>query len=352
MSSYMDNKMFLSPTVSQYGSHMVMSNVMKETKTKCINLDTKYCDEYVNNVSDNSNPNYNLSNYVITLPEKINNVKSMKVESVEIPNVMYNISSSQGNNYFKLTINGVSKMIRLKDGYYTIPALNNEMNILINPDLFFFGACKTFAVSGNYKSFFYSTLNNGTIDFAVSSDGSFDKNNLKSKLGWILGFRNTSYTIQNIVTSTVRTQLFPTYPPITTNSEIINYYNMVNLMSQSPYNNYFISSENHTNLNTTKYFYLIIDEYCNGKTNSFYSSLPSSLINKNIIAKLIISSSFYLFGSMANLCEFNGLLFSDRRTYNGKVDIQKLNIQLANENGEIINLSGFDFSLSLKLEYE
>ena len=47
MSSYFDNKqLFSGTTVNQYGSHMVMDNVMKERKTKYVNIDTKFRDEY------------------------------------------------------------------------------------------------------------------------------------------------------------------------------------------------------------------------------------------------------------------------------------------------------------------
>ena len=48
MSKYNDNKSdnFMEPTVSQHGSHMVMTNVHKPMKTKYVNLDTIFADEY------------------------------------------------------------------------------------------------------------------------------------------------------------------------------------------------------------------------------------------------------------------------------------------------------------------
>jgi hypothetical protein len=345
----MDNnsKLFLSPSVSQHGSHMVMSNVVKETKTKCINIDTKFCDEYVNNVTNNSNPNYNISNYIITFPQKINDVKSIKIESIELPNIIYNISKSQENNYFKLTKNGNSTMIILNDGYYTITSLINEINSKINTDVYY-GACNNNANinGGIYKSFFYATSSLPiTIDFAVSIDGNFDKYNFKSKLGWILGFRNTSYIISNVLN---KSSVFGS--STITNNDIMNF-STINTIISNPINN-ILPSENFVNLNTSKYIYLIIDEFCNGKQNSFYSSLPTSLINKNIIAKIIINNKIFPFGEMITATHTNGYLFSDNRIFNGKIDIQKLNIQLVNENGQIINLNGFDFSMSLKLEYE
>ena len=48
----------------------------------------------------------------------------------------------------------------------------------------------------------------------------------------------------------------------------------------------------------------------------------------------------------------NGYLVSDCRSYNGKVNLQKLKIQLVNEYGKPIHLNGLDFSFSLKIDYE
>jgi hypothetical protein len=122
MSNYFDNKdLFLEPKVSQYGSHMVMTNVYKSSKTKYINIDTRFRDEY----------NYTETvNYNITLPERINDVKKLRVKSVELPITFYNISSTLGNNYFKLTqVNSQkSAVITLDDGEYDNAGIVSEIN--------------------------------------------------------------------------------------------------------------------------------------------------------------------------------------------------------------------------------
>lgn len=48
----------------------------------------------------------------------------------------------------------------------------------------------------------------------------------------------------------------------------------------------------------------------------------------------------------------NGVLISDTRTYSGKTDIQRMNIELVNEWGKIINMNGSDFRFLLKIEHE
>ena len=145
MSQYFDKSdLFLDPKVKQYGSHMVMSNVHKPTKTKYVNIDTKFSDEY---------NNFSVANYNITLPEHINDVKSLTVTNMELPMSFYNISSSLGNNSFQITnldvdtqlpyITGLSSgsinanakfvdTIVIPDGYYTIEELKTTINNQIN----------------------------------------------------------------------------------------------------------------------------------------------------------------------------------------------------------------------------
>jgi hypothetical protein len=329
MSNY-NTDLFLEPTVKQYGSHMVMTNVHKPNKTKYINIDTTFRDEYNNN---------SLVNYNVTLPEKINDIKKMNVKSVEIPMTMYNISAALGNNYFKITnaepISGtyISAMVTLRDGIYDMTSLKTEINYQINNLAQSIGD-ENIAAKLNYlrydvennKSKFYREFvddsPNLIIDFAVDKYGNFDKYNFKSKLGWLLGYRNITYTIKN-------------------------QYNL-NMFNQYIYE----ISDTFINLNGSKYVYLAIDEFSKSNPVSFVTPLPTSFINKSIIARITLDKSSYGFNSVLPANVYNGLLVSDVRTYSGKIDIQKLNIQLLNDFGNPISLNGMDFSLCLEVEYE
>jgi hypothetical protein len=69
----------------------------------------------------------------MTLAEKINSVKSISVCTIEIPMTIYNISSSLGNNCFRLDEdwgeNGYNEyMVVIPDGYYTYQELLNKIN--------------------------------------------------------------------------------------------------------------------------------------------------------------------------------------------------------------------------------
>ena len=59
---------------------MVMTNVYKPEKIKHINIDTQFHDEYHSTTSSDLMANFNIS-----LPERINDVKSLCVTNIEIP---------------------------------------------------------------------------------------------------------------------------------------------------------------------------------------------------------------------------------------------------------------------------
>jgi hypothetical protein len=294
--------LFLEPKTTQYGSHMIMTNVNKQTKTKYINIDTKFRDEY----------NYlQISNYNMTLPERITDVKSIEITNVEIPVSYYNISANLGNNYFKIIniANTSSQVITIPDGQYTGTTLASAINTLIAGSLF---TNLQYLFDGS-RSIFKTASSSLKLEFDIDSTGNNDKFNFKYKLGWLLGFRNTIYTITTANTL----------------------------------------SEAIVDLNGPRYLYLAIDEFnSKGNQNSFITPLSSSMINKKVISRIAINSSaLFSYGHVASLNRWNGLT-SDVRSYTGAIDLLKLNVQLLNENGIPMQLNGLEFSFVLKVKHE
>lgn len=431
MSQYFDkSELFLEPKVKQYGSHMVMSNVHKPTKTKYVNVDTKFSDEY---------NDFSVANYNITLPERINDVKSLTVTNLELPMSFYNISSALGNNSFQITNNDINPTIPyltqlstgsivdgkfvdtivIPDGYYTIDELkttinsqidkikriptNSNGNVVVdgNGDIVYdtdgnvltltadntenygkdamyikdgsgnyvkdaYGNYKVqltnevqltngnFAfVSGNsalkntndlrfdyhlkgsqgVQGYFYSVRSQMIIDFTINDKGNFDKYNFKSKLGWMLGYRNLNYIITF------------NYQPAEVDYDPTDGLGIEG--QQLTYGEFLVD------LNaTSRYVYLTLEEFNKGNQNSFISPTSSSLINKNIIARISLDRTNYSFGQYLPANRQNGLLLSDIRSYSGKIDLQKVNLQIVSDIGTPLPLNGYDFSLCLEIEHD
>ena len=310
----MDKDLFLDAQTNQYGSHMVMTNVHKSTKTKLINIDTQFRDEYNNN--DTSTYNVTLPDrfkYNVTLPERINSVKTLALKSIEIPMTFYNISNNLGNNSFNATKSNITTIITVPDGNYSMTTLVSATNTALGSS---YSTDISFNKNANGKYQISAINNTFTINFAsYGTTQTNNKYNFKTSLGWLLGFRKPTYTVA-ASTSVVADSL----SLITTPS--------------------------------SRYLYLAIDEFNKGVQNSFITSLSNAFLNKNVIARINVDNVTYPFGSVLVANILNGFLLSDTRNYNGKIDIQKLNIQLLTETGSPVDLNGNDFSFCLEATYE
>lgn len=317
MSKYLDGKdLFLEPKIHQQGSHMVMTNVMKPSFLKIINIDTKYCDDFQYNagtqhsssLTTTTNACNTTSSLNITLPEKINEVRSIHVRNVELPISIYNISSSLGNNTFSVTNNSNNAVTRIiiPDGQYTYTSLVLTLQSYLPSGITF-----TINSNTNVASFSVGNTYNFTFNFAIDSIGATDKNNFRDKLGWLLGFRGISYTVSQ---------------------------------------NTSITGDSQVNLDGLKYVYLVVDEFAKGKHTSFMSYNANTISTKNILCKISLDKSQY--GNVIIASESNGLLVGTRRVYGNKIDIHRLNIRLIDARGINVNLNGHDFSFSLEIEHE
>jgi len=286
----------MEPKTQQYGNHMIMTNVHKQSKVKFINIDTKFRDDY-----DYTQP----ANFQVVLPERVNDVHSLRVTNVEIPMSFYNISANLGNNYFKIINGATTTMITIADNNYTAATLATEITAQLT------STGVSFTINANGRTT-VTAISNQTLVFDVDKTGSSDKFNFKQKLGWLLGFRKTTYAVNSGQTT----------------------------------------AECTLDLYGTRYLYLAIDEFNKGNQNSFVTPLSSSLINKNIIARIALDLSTYSYGSMLPATYYNGLLTTDTRSYTGKIDLQKINVQLLNESGIPMILNGQDFSFCLEASCE
>lgn len=329
MSKYFDSKnlTFMQPKVTENGHHMVMTNVHSTIKTKYINIDTRFQEEY------------NMQNYadcVLKLPQQISNVKSMKVTHTEIPASFYPFSKKRGNTFFKVTeISGnviSSKMIELEDRQYDRAKLIECINTVLSSSFSYIqfsihynadedpnnnGAIDiNESAKGNVNKVEFYVTNNGykyLIEFDIDEYGNKDKNNLKSKLGWCLGFREPSY------------ELAPGTEQV---------------------------AEGMITINPFRYLYISVDDFHAHNPNSFIVPSVQSYSNPNILARISLDPGAYEFGGLIAASDAGGLMLTDTRSYEGKSNIQKLRVQILDEFGNVVDLNKMDFSFALELTYE
>ena len=293
---------FLEPTVSQMGNHFIMQNVYKPTRTKYLNIDSTFADEY--NTSS-------LAKFSLTLPQIIQDVKQIQVEHIEIPIQYYNFSSNRKNTTMNITdlSSGIIKTLIMTDNQYdTSSSIITELNTQLTS----LSITLSFSFVKNRIQLQNSSNKSYKLSFAVDASGNFEKIGLKMKLGWTLGFRKIDYTVLSGKT---------------------------------------ITAEGSLQLNTFRYLYLAIDEHSANFTHSFQVPITSSgFLSKSIIARISLGDTKY--GTLSTFSRMYGNFYSDLRSYNGKTDIQKLKMELMDEWGNIIDLNLSDFSFCLRLDYE
>ena len=296
------------PYLSSFPSEFfpgVINPIKKRTIKKNLNIDTKFRENYYTSSA---------SNFNISLPVNINDVLQMQLASIELPTTFYAISKQYGNNFFSITVDAsASIVINIPDGNYDqltiMDAINNQLSLAGAPFsnvVFTINLTNGNTGSGQTLVGFSDSTSHSKLEINFQADrfGISDRNTpLPLKFGWTLGFRNGIYTGN------------------------LNYV-----------------SEGLVDTTGPKYFFLVVDDYNNNVNNNFYSAFNSSILNKNILARISLQANTF------NILEQNNLsLVTTPREYFGPVNIQNMNIQLLDEYGRIVDLNNMDFSFCLNL---
>ena len=302
------------PFLNSYPSEFfpgIINPLKKRVSTKNLNIDTRFRENYYGSPS---------TNYHLNLPIKMNSVMTMQLSAFEMPTTFYNISKQYGNNFLTLTVSDlnaidttpVSEVITIQDGNYTyetiVSYLNSILTNLGDPFDKLIFVINIMNTSGSGQMLVGVKANTApssiifSLNFQADKNGKEDKNTpLPLKLGWTLGFRNGIYI-----------------------------------------NNSTYVSEGVVDLLGPRYIYLVVDDYNNNVNNNFYSAFTSSILNNNVLARISMNANFFDVLGQNNLS-----LITTPREYYGPVDIQKMNIQLLDEYGRILDINNMDYSFCL-----
>ena len=301
-----ENRPYLSSFPSEFFPG-VINPIKRRINKQNLNIDTRFRENYYSSPSTNFN---------ITLPLVINNVLTMQLSAIELPTTFYNISKQFGNNFFTLIVNDVAQVVNIADGNYTYTGIVNLLNTTmtnIGGDFQYIvfgininnnnGSGQMFVGINSLPS--PSPVTSFSLNFQADRNGIDDRNTpLPLKLGWTFGFRNGIYE------------------------------NNVNYVS-----------EGIVDLLGPRYIYLVVDDFNNNVNNSFYSAFNSSILNKNILARISLQANTF------NIFTENNLnIVTTPRQYFGPVKLQNLNIQLLDEYGRVMDLNNMDYSFALSFQ--
>ena len=298
----------------------------KNTTSTLLNINTKFRKNFYNTKA---------TDFVLDLPEEFKNVVSITVVSVQVPNSNYTFCSSYGTNEFTVelfdldnngqAINLDTKIIKIKEGIYTGPILQDYLNtnVFSNGELKRIG-CKYDGISRKFRFFRDFRANEGgmedpvdglkgfNIDFRLSEN---KERPIQMNMGWILGYRQQYYNWNNDYV----------------NAESVNFKQDQGYNPEAVYDNL-----------GSRYFILCIDDFNKNYSNTLSSPFTESVFsNETAIAKV---------PNNPNSVNFDDIFYQSRRNYFGPVNIKRLKIQLLDELGRVVDLNHNDFSFSIQIE--
>ena len=290
----------------------------EKKKYELLCIDTKYRKNYYTTSS---------SNFLYDLPVNLNDVLGITLYEISIPYSIWTINDKYNNNYFWIKKNNKWFFIRIQNGNYkTLDSIKEEINNSI-----------TLSFKNDVSGVYYNINNLTKQSVFGSNDVSFNiyfnreplkvenfdtsfnyvtfnepsilNRNLMQGLGWILGYRYGEYSNEKIENKTY--------------------------VSEGVYDNW-----------NPKNIFLIVDDFTNNSNNAIISTFADSIGSSNILARLQTNLIFNTELTMPN----PNILNFTKRTYNGPVNIKKIQIKLVDEFGRELDLNNMDYSIGILVE--
>ena len=300
--------------------------------TRCLNIDTRFRENIYST---------QCSNFTFTLPVRIKKVVSMQLTAYEMPIAFYGTSTSYGNNFLNVfctykyvntdTPQTSMLTVKLPDGNYSASDLltrinsqlqpvstvdgslvntdmNNPMSIFncvqfsLDIDVNFSGSGKVIIGTVDIPTFSYSSaiLSLG-FDFTLDAMGVPSTVSITSRMGWNLGFIKPKY--EGGLTYTSDTLPEPA---------------------------------------SIRYIYLVVNDFNNSVNNHFVGAFSNWIMNNNILARIPINGSYFSIMIESDLSQH-----TEPRRYFGPVDITRMQIQLLDDHGRVLDMNSANFSMCL-----
>ena len=273
---------------------------------KIVHLNTKYRNNYFATSSTDFKYNF---------PLAVNNVLSMRLRSIDIPNTWYTFSSRLGNNKFIIeTVVGRMKEhsiyeIVIPDGNYNAIQFQNYLN---NNFLYLSGVPNTLnylkiTVSETDLKTRFEVVGNCPAKFSYSIKFALpEMKHIMGTVGWLLGFRMGQYL--NLTKDFVSEGLF--------------------------------------DAGGDRYVYVSLEDFNKSRNDNNIIFLDNSFIDKDIIGKMYLHDGKF----NININDNDGSSNLKKRRYMGPVDIKTIKIKILDQYGNLVHLNNMDWSFALEFE--
>jgi len=376
-----------------------LNPTLKNTTERLLIIDSMFR-QTITPYSPNPSSPSSSSVFTMDLSEPLVNVLSMKLYSYQIPYSWYTIDAAYGTSCFWVKLNGGSPtLIQVENGNYTptqlVAAIQTQITgsgiFSSNPLLISYATISgksSFSFTSNTSDYVEIIFYNSFTENSCSGVYCGNTMRLNSNLGWILGFRPDSDTTTPILFSIiVNANIYYGSNKYVSNSTVDTYgtkYIVVVLddLNQNRLNSGIVNIvDTSTTLSVPDYFNTTIPNVCapdpqlnNVPTPFYVASVPRTLTSKQLYSINSIldnrkntykyrssapstSDVFALIfprkGSASSgdmLVDLGSSMAYNRRTYFGPVNIERLKVTLQDDKGNLLNINGADWSMSIIVE--
>lgn len=386
----------------------IMNPLKKRTINYVVNIDSRFRNYDLDNLisatgTESASASSSASDFYFEMPEKMNNVVSMQLNSIEMPISYFTISRAQQNYYLLVKLRDKENLeaihqqwITVPDGSYTpsdlISIINCQLansadplfrnlqftiNLAIGnanaPTLLYDNAdgteespCANDWHASIYNHSVADNQNIFSVDLAATGSGTnqtrfmfvqnydYEAGSIADAwLDFVERFPGTSAS--GSIGSGAETG--PAIPLQMRLGWMLGFRRPTTAAESQRLNGERrnLLSEGLIDTSGPKYVYLVVDDMNHNVVDSFIANFNQSNMKKSILAKIPMNyPSFWNtntvsqpFGPGAGSASQRHI--SEARKYMGPVDIQRLHIQLLNEYGHVLNLNHMDFSFSLTM---
>jgi len=276
--------------------------------------------------------------FEIRCPQIYNNVESIKLVNIMLPNFLYNISEYLQTNKMILEISGATHTIVIQDGYY------KHSQLMVALQKKFRAIDPSFVVTFNeLNNKYYFGHPNQTKEFKFKFDKVIDfsncnKDNYKVNvysqhsewgLGYILGFDKTTYVSK-----------------VTSDANILSFADKITNWTDISSN--VLVSQNPSNLEDNVFIYIELDKYNKSDELKPYLYYNNSNTNSGIINGAFAKIPHTL--SLNNNCTVNDGYLENVSYFQPPIDkIAKIKLKFRHHNGMLVDFNNFNISLSLEI---
>ena len=358
----------------------ILNPNLKNVVTRLIHLDSQFRQSTCGTGSS--------TDYTLDLSDPLKNVLSLRLYSIQIPFSWYIIDPAYNNNTFWFTLTDQSnRQVILDAGNYTPTTFVDALNMTILtvvPDIS--GVPVAYSQSTGKLTFTLQTTTGPAIETMVFFDFEgvlVTAPYVNSTLGWLMGFRDSTVTVatKNVsdgvldlygtknlllviddfnqnhvnnglisITETSNTLSLPSYYrpdlPFTVQPPINEYNTNIEDFGDSAIRTFKdlpIMQPTSPRILTQSQIYTVNEIMKNReRTMTFRTRAPTS---PDIFAMIPMKHGGMKIGDV--YVEFGSSLQTNMRVYFGPVNIERIRIRLLDDKGNIINLNGIDWSVTL-----